>query len=171
MLDDRLYDVLLTYNLKQHVQVSMHELGHVLDLIITRDDVINLISNVNVSLQCLLSDHSLVACTIKMQRENQAKHTYCYRNIKNIDLDTFKSDIRLSRLYDTSLSSLSADEYTDVFDNEVRCLLDEAAPIRTAVERPVLNDCRWMSDEVCAAKRNCCRLELRYLQTRNDTDR
>ena len=170
MLDDRLDDVLLTYNLTQHVQVSTHELGHVLDLIITMGDVIDLISNVNVSSHCI-SDHSLVACIIKMRREKQAKHTYCYRNIMNIDLDTFKSSIRFSRLYDTSLFSLSADEYTDVFDNDVRRRLDEAAPIRTAVKRPALNDCRWMSDEVRAAKRNCRRLERRYFQTRNDTDR
>ena len=140
VLDDRLHDVLLIYNLEQHVQVSTHELGHVIDLIITRDDVIYLISKVNVLLQCI-SDHSLVAFTIKMQRENKAKHTYCYRNIKNIDFDTFKSNIRLSRLYDTSLFSLSVDEYTDVFDNEVRRLLDEATPIRTAVKHPTLNDC------------------------------
>ena len=45
VLDDRLDDVLLTYNLKQHIQVSTHELGHVLDLIITRNDVIDLSSN------------------------------------------------------------------------------------------------------------------------------
>ena len=124
-----------------------------LDLIITRDDVIDLISDVTASLQCI-SDHSLVACTIKMRRENQAKHTYCYRNIKNIDLNTFKSNIRLSRLYDTSLSLLLAGDYTDVFDNEVLRLLDEAALIRTAVKYPALNDCRWMSDEVHVAKWN-----------------
>ena len=123
MLDNRFDDVLLTYNLKQHVQVSTHELGHVLDLFITRDDFIDLISNVTVSSQCI-SDHSLVACTIKMRRENQAKRTYCYRNIKNIDLNTFKSNIRLS--------SLSADDYTDAFDNEVRRLLDAAAPLQTS---------------------------------------
>ena len=90
-----------------------------------------------------------------MRRENQAKHTYCYRNIKNIDLDTFKSNVRLPRLYDTSLFLLSADEYTDVFDNDVRHLLDDAAPIRTAVKRPALNDCRWMSDDARVAKWNC----------------
>ena len=81
------------------------------------------------------------------------------------------SNIRLSRLNDASLSPLSSDEYTDVFDNEVRCLLDEAAPIRTAVKRPALNACRWMSDEARAAKRNCRRFERRYFQTRNDADR
>ena len=86
VLDDRFDDVLLMYNLKQHVQVSTPELGQVLDLIITRDDVIDLISNVTVSSQCI-SDHSLVACTIKIRRKNQVKHTYCYRNIKNIELD------------------------------------------------------------------------------------
>ena len=68
-----------------------------------------------------------------MWHENQAKHTYCYQNIKNIDVDTFKSNIRLSHIYDTSLFSLSADEYTDVYDNEVRHLLDETAQIRIAV--------------------------------------
>ena len=40
----------------------------------------------------------------------------------------------MSRLYNISLSSLSADEYTDVFDNEVWHLFDEAAPIRTALK-------------------------------------
>ena len=117
-----------------------------LDLI-TRDDIIDLISNIAVSLQ-FISDHSLVACTaITIRRENQAKHTYFYQNIKNIDSDTFKSNIHLSRLYDTSLS---ADEYTDVFDKEVRQLLDEAAPMRTADKRLALNDCRRMSN-VCTA--------------------
>ena len=91
--DNPLHDVLLSYNLKQHVHVSTNELGHVLDLIITRDDIIDLgISNITVSSQCI-SDHSLVACNIKTRHKNQAKHTTRYRTINNIDLDTFKSNI------------------------------------------------------------------------------
>ena len=86
-------------------------------------------------------------------------------------LDSIKSNIRSSRLYDTSLTSLSQDEYVDVFDNEVRRLLDDAAPIRTAVKRPALNDFRWRSDEARAAKRNCRRLERRYFRARSDANR
>ena len=65
------------------------------------------------SSQCI-SDHSLVAYNINMRRENQAKHTYCYRNIKNVKLDTFKYNI---------VVLVVADGYTDVFDNEIRRLL------------------------------------------------
>ena len=106
-----------------------------------------------------------------MWHENQAKHIYCYWNMKNIDSNTFKSNIHLSRLYDTSLFSFSADEYTNVFENEVWRLLDEAASNWTVVKCPELNDCCWMSDKARAAKQNCLRIECRYFQMCIDVDR
>ena len=59
LIDARLLDILITYDLIQHVNQGTHDSGHMLDLIITPDDA-NIVSGVEIAEG--MSDHKLVMC-------------------------------------------------------------------------------------------------------------
>ena len=56
-------DVLVRYNLKQYINVPTHDHGNTLDLLITLDSEIDMLSNVSVQTVCF-SDHSLISCRV-----------------------------------------------------------------------------------------------------------
>jgi len=63
----QLADILRSANLRQHVQERTHRHGHILDLVISRDDD-NLIKAVYVS--SMLSDHLLININVSLQKQS-----------------------------------------------------------------------------------------------------
>ena len=60
-----------------------------------------------------------------------------------MDTTAFCSDILQSRLYDSSVTD--ADEYAELFDAEVKRVLDMHAPLRTGRGRSGQHDNRQLS--------------------------
>ena len=82
-------------NLRQHVQERTHRHGHILDLVISRDDD-NLVKGVSVS--SMLSDHSLVNINVSLQKQSVSAKVISYRRYKSIDKEDFLADLRVSSL-------------------------------------------------------------------------
>ena len=105
-----LMDVWTSYSLKQHVRSSTHELGNTLDLLIASETDEKVVSKVKVSSQGI-SDHCLVICRLTIHRNIPVTIEYSYRNIKSIDLQLFKNEVRNRSLFDSSvLSNASANQ-------------------------------------------------------------
>jgi len=91
------------------------------------------------------------------------------RPTRRMDTAAFCRDILQSKLYDSTTTS--ADEYAELFDGEVRRVLDIHAPLRRRRRRCGQHDIRQLSVEARQAKRDRRRLERRYRRTGNDDDR
>ena len=92
-----------------------------------------------------------------------------YRPLRKIDIVAFGHDILRSRLYDTTVAD--ADEYAELFDSEVKHVLDIHALLRTGRRRCGQHDIRQLSDEARQAKQLRRRLESRYRRTSLESDR
>jgi hypothetical protein len=109
-------DVLVRYNLKQYINVPTHDHGNTLDLLITLDSEIDMLSNVSVQTVCF-SDHSLISCRVIISTTRTTNKSYSFRPIKNMDIAAFRRDILSSKLFDNS--AVSVDDYADLFDAEL----------------------------------------------------
>jgi len=169
-LDPRATDVFTQHGLLQHVSVPTHDGGNILDLILTRDDDVGsrLVTQLSVTSVCF-SDHNLVTCQLGVPPTPPVMTTYSYRQLRRIDSEAFCRDILCSRLYDCTTSD--ADEYAELFDEEVRRVLDVHAPLQTRRRRRGQHDIRDLSDDAKQAKKTRRRLERRYRRTGREADR
>ena len=110
-----------------------------LDLILTRDDDVysRLVSELDISSVCFSENH-LVTCQLGVALILPVTTTYSYRQLRRIDTEAFCHDI---------LCSTDADEYAELFDDEVRCVLDIHAPLQTRRRRRGQHDIRDLSEE------------------------
>jgi len=118
-------------------------------LILSRDEQISeqLVSKVAVQSVCF-SDHRLLTCRLGVPQP--VTTTYTYRSLCKIDTTAFSVDILQSRLYGEP--ELDADGYADLFDAEVKRVLDIHAPLRTGRHRCGQHDSRHLSDKARQAK-------------------
>jgi len=87
----QLHDLLFSADLKQHVNGPNHRLGHILDLLITRE-MDTLISHTRI-LPDPLSDHQVVVCFIYLLWPPATHITATRGKTRDIDLDAFQKDI------------------------------------------------------------------------------
>ena len=92
----RFLDLLLSFNLKQHVlcPTYMYNGSYTLDLMITRSDDL-FVSDVCKS-DVVISDHSPVLCHLNLVKPLSKTKFVNFRNLKSICLDSFKRDISVS---------------------------------------------------------------------------
>jgi len=172
-LDQRAIDVFTQHGLRQHVRTPTRgnlTSGNILDLVSSLDDQPNgqLVSDVTVQ-SVSFSDHHLVTCSLGVPPQPPVTTTYIYRPLRKVDVAAFSRDILSSRLYDSTVTD--ADDYAELFDVEVRRVLDIHAPLRTVRRRCGQHDIRQLSDEACQAKQLRRRLERRYRRTGLESDR
>ncbi|KAK2138836.1 hypothetical protein LSH36_2340g00003, partial [Paralvinella palmiformis] len=144
----QLADIRRSANLRQHVQERTHRQGHILDLVISRDDD-NLIKGVSVS--SMLSDHFLVDINVSLQKQSVSAKDISYRRYKSIDKEAFLADLRVSSLVLDPPDDV--DHLVDLYDNTLRDIVDQHAPLRTKEmpSRPMLP---WYNKNIQAAKRH-----------------
>jgi hypothetical protein len=91
-----LVDLLQSFGLKQHVNVSTHKRGHLLDLVITK--LAGLLVKLSATSFDLPSDHALVVCRLSFPRPKPTRVLVNHRNLRKIDLDAFKESVSSSSL-------------------------------------------------------------------------
>jgi hypothetical protein len=158
---------MLRYNQQQLVVDPTHETGHTLDILITPQDDSGpgSVAVRDVTVNPLVYSH------YSFHHHRPATVTYNYRRIKNIDLSTFSHDVFCSRLYDDDvLAHYSANMYADLFETEIKQLLDHHVPLRTNTNCRGAHDRRKLSEEARAAKRRCRRLERLFHRSRSAED-
>jgi len=135
----------------QHVAVPTHISGHTLDLLVTTDEDSILSSRPSVKSLCF-SDHHLVSCQLRLNRDLPVPVTYTYRPLRRMDMESFRRDLFASSLF-LDDENITADDYADLIDAEVTRVLDIHAPLRTIKKRQGKHDCHWLLAEARAAKR------------------
>ena len=171
LLDDRLQEVLSSYNQQQLVKLSTHDDGNTLDLIIVPEQAGEFVRDVSVH-SLLFSDHLLVRCRLGVPPSRPSTVSHTYRDIKRMDLQSFRHAVLTSRLYNSDvLESYSADAYTELFEAEISRVLDICAPLRTGTHRRGKHDRGFPSNEARTAKRTCRRLERHFRRTRAQSDK
>ena len=159
----KLLDILANQSLHQHVNSSTYRQGHILDLIITRE---------NQHLQVLpidppmLSAHSPIVADCACQPSSGGKPTFRQvRNWRNLDVNAFAADLENS---DMSLSP--SDDINTAFsryDSTLMGLLDKHVPLRLQRVNSRQSD-RWYDSECRSIKRTTRRLERKYRRLRTD---
>ena len=86
-------ELLETFGLIQHVAFPTHTSGHMLDLIISRS--INVIIT-ELESTLALPDHSFIECNLNIPKPNFMLKEIRFRQLKRIDIPTFKNDISSS---------------------------------------------------------------------------
>ena len=143
-------------SLTQHVAEPTHELGHTLDLVITRKSD-NLISG-RPAPDILFSDHLALLCKLKTARPPLKVGRASFRKLRSINKDAFTDEICNSELF--QMNNDNPDKPTTLFDNTLRSLLDRHTPVkqRNIIIRPCVP---WMNDETILAKLNYGRGKLK----------
>ena len=143
-----LLDLLVSMGLKQHVKGSTHEEGHTLDLVITRehDDVIKSAPVID----RFTSDHAAVLCPLNSVKPLDVVKAINYRQLKAIDMDALRADLRDSDLCTTEFTDV--DEMASCYNSTLQAILVKHAPLKT---KTVVNRkrVRWFTSQMKAAIR------------------
>ena len=117
-----------------HVITPTHRSGDSLDLIITRD-LDGLVQTSPISYS-FLSDHCTVLSELTHRMPATTVEEVCYRKTKAIDIESFKDDLRKSRLCQDPPDALT--DLVSCHGLTMTSLLDKHAPIQkeTIMVRP-----------------------------------
>ncbi|KAK6191023.1 hypothetical protein SNE40_002773 [Patella caerulea] len=147
-ISNKFYDILNSFNLRQHTTGSTHRKGHLLDVVITRvlDDTVE---DVNIC-DDLVSDHFSIFTKLKINKPVPKQQTIAYRKIRNINIEDFRSDIINSEISE-KLDRASIDQQIIVYNDTLRNILDDHAPIKKA-KFTIRPNRKWFTDEIRQSK-------------------
>ena len=111
-------------DLRQHVNVTTHQSGNLLDWIITRSD--DFMPQEAPTADHLLSDHFSVTCYFSVPLPDTGTKDITFRRTKNIDIDAFKTDLSLLDVVRNPPENL--DILVDHYNEQLRLLLDKTLP-------------------------------------------
>ena len=114
-------DLLNCMGLTQHVTTPTHRSGHTLDLIITRD-LDSFVQTSPIS-DSFLSDHCTVLFELTLRMLATTLKEVCYRKTKAIDIESFKDDLRKSRLCQDQPDALT--DLVSCYGSTMTSLLDK----------------------------------------------
>ena len=161
----RFLDLLESMSLTQHVTEPTHELGHTLDLVITRKSD-NLISG-RPAPDILFSDHLALLFKLKTPRPPLKVGRVSFRKLRSIDKSAFADEICNSELLQTDTED--PDELAALFNNTLRSLLDRHAPVKQK-NVTIRSRVPWMNDEIILAKRQRRKAERKWRASKAHID-
>lgn len=159
----RFCEILDTFNFQQHVKEETHKGGHTLDLIITRSDGLNLVSDIHVT-DPGISDRYAVHCALSISKPSYKRKEISYRSISRIDSVKFVNDIKSSPLNNfTHINNI--EDLLNLYEDTLMSILDQHAPTkrRTITLRPAAP---WYTNDIKVEKTKRRRLERQWRKTR-----
>jgi len=161
-------DILRCHDLVQHIDQPTHDLGGILDI---------LISDLKVPLTSVavddvgLSDHKLLRWTSVLKRPVQPLYVTRERRVwTNFKADRFRADLSQSVLCLPDCLETTLDQMIYCYNNVISDLLDSHAPVKTVTYRQRPSDL-WYNKHCRDTKKEARRLERRYKRTRSQLDR
>ena len=144
----KLLDFFECLGLEQHVSRPTHILGHTLDLIISRK--CQFFIDGCSSVDCLFSDHFSVVCGLQMLKPAVSVKEHTYRNLKGVDIDKLRSDLKNSELCLVPPSALET--LISCYNATLAETLNRHAPLKTrfVTVRPRL---LWFNEDIRETKR------------------
>lgn len=146
------------FGLTQHVTCPTRN-DRILDLLLSANST-DTVHNVATSDAGCISDHRLVTCDIRLVRPPPRKVTYSYRDLRKMDLASFRDQLLQSSLFASPATTTEA--FTQQLTSVVSQILEDTAPLqtRTKVRSRVINV--RLSEEALRAKRERRRLERKW---------
>ena len=120
-----------------------------------------------------ISDHSFVQCHLSCQKPTLERKTISFRQLGKIDLNKFKSDLRLSPIgseESQNKDERNLDDFVKLYHENLTTLLDKHAPLKTkSVE--VRPNVPWFDSSLREAKRARRNAEEKWRRSRSDEDK
>ena len=161
---NRFKDILNTFNMVQHVDVSTHRQGHTLDIVVTFGDnpiITNIESNeYDISHHSLVDFHAAIVPEVKHEKE------ITYRKWKDIDPEQFKKDVSEK----TALTSESFGENMRTYNKVLTEILEEHAPVKSRIIKVVPN-APWFDAEYASLRKQRRKAEKRYKKSQLASDK
>ena len=132
--------------------------GNILDHIVTPST--NAISISNVQLGAQISDHAAVLCDISFKKPENLARSITYRKINEIDLDSFRNDLRASKIC-SEYNTMDLQTLVESYNSELGEILNKHAPIITKTTR-LRSRGPWYDDNVHAARKHMRIAERNY---------
>jgi len=153
----------------QLVTVPTHNLGVILDLVISRS--VDKIDTVSVDWNGI-SDHAQLLFTVALTLPGELGTTTTLRSWKNFNQELFKNDLMQSALcyLFSELDEQSLDNVFDLYDSVLTGIINKHTPfkMRKMRTRPMTP---WFDSDCRAAKHRSRRLKRRYFKSKVDADR
>jgi len=143
------------FNLVQHLNGPTQNKGHILDLIITRTND-ELVTSIEIQ-DPMLSDHSAVHCKLCPKKPPLEQMKISYRNLRSINMNSFKDDLKQSDLLTTNAFDLT--DLTEKYDNILTEILQRHVPLKRCMItlRPLAP---WYHEGINDSKRKCRKLAI-----------
>ena len=144
----RFLDIVDSLGFRQEVNGPTHNLGHTLDLVLSRESD-NSVTSIFVNNGEGISDHSVIECTLKTRPTRWPTKTISFRSLKSISMDALCADIHSLPLIQSPATSL--DDRINQYNDGLRLVLDRHAPLqsKTMVLRPAAP---WMTEKIRGQK-------------------
>ena len=167
---------LAEFGLTQVVDEPTHIQTHTLDVMILREqsELIKAFSVTDPSL-CnnhgkKTNDHFALIATINLHKFEIPKKVIHFRNMKGLDIDLFREKLQSTNLLNEEyIKKLPVDCLTSLYNDTLKTILDELAPMETKIIYPDRND-PWFTSEILAAKRSKRRAERLWRKTKSTED-
>ena len=165
----RFSELLDSFGCIQHVPaVPTHRDGHTLDLVITKSEQV--IDELAVDPPNVISDHSVISWRVPFDQQPPITQNREIRGWSKMDADGFRAALFRSELCDVTCRPQSADDFFQLYDDVLRRLADQFAPIKKiTLRRQRL--AVWMDDECRQLRRMSRMLERRYRRSSQPSDR
>jgi hypothetical protein len=160
--------LLTSHNLIQHILEPTHNLGHTLDVVISR--LPSLIGNIDISPPGH-SDHSIIHFTITTQPPPRIYQKIERRSFSNFDIFSFQKDLEETELYRMTLQPtppVTAEYLFTLYDHTMEDLLNTHAPLHKITIRKK-TDCPWFDSECATLKRKTRHIERKCKHSPKDT--
>jgi len=164
----RLIDLLLSFDMVQHVRGPTHRCGNTIDLVITAAQCE--LSNVTVDLPGILSDHSLVVCRLPLTLEPAVVFKQYARGWRHVNRAKLRQALLDSKLCHPVSPNSDVDDLFNTYDTVLRDTADRLAPVHV-IRRRRGRPAPWFDTECRSLRRECCRLECQYRRTYTAHDR
>lgn len=159
-------ELLQTFGLLQHVFIPTHASGHTLDPIISRSSNDLTVGTARAIYR--ISDHDVILCDLHTSKPALSVKQIQFREINNIDVQAFQSDLSASDLLSADWTDLRSLHkcYHDTLGN----ILNKHAPIKSKVivARPTVP---WFNSDLKALKCSRRKLEKKFLLSGLDSDK
>jgi hypothetical protein len=158
-------NLIQSYGFIQHVEEPTHEKGHMLDLVMSRlDDKV--VRSTHVSSP--ISDHCAIHCRLDLRKANLPRKTLTYRQLKKMDVNSFKDDLSQLPLLTNPPDTL--DELLAEYDTQITGLLDKHAPLKTKTQtlRP---HTPWFNEDIYNLKKQRRKAELQWRKSHLEEER
>ncbi len=159
-------DLLSSLGLKQHVVGPTHRSGHTLDLLISRVDDTFLHGSPVVD--TMMSDHWSILFMGRVRKPAPVMKRTSFRKIRDIDINSLRSDILESELLQNPPSELSS--LVDCYYTSLRGVLDLNAPVITK-EIPVRPRQPWFTSDIKREIQCRRKMERKYLKSKLSVDK